>query len=136
MIYLDGEDILRLHKIVIDFAGGSHGVRDAELLASILAAPKQSFEGKELYPDLWQKAAVYLERFARFHVFVDGNKRTALASTAWFLHMNGFRLSATNKEAEKFILFVVTEKMTLVAITTWLKKHSRRTSPSNHRHNT
>lgn len=124
MVYLDGEEVLRLHKVVIDFAGGSHGVRDAELLLSILISPKQSFGGQPVYPDVWHKAAVYLEKFAKFHVFVDGNKRTALAATARFLSLNGFRLMVTNKPAENFIIDIIVKKLDVPTIAIWLKKHS------------
>ena len=125
MIYLDGEDILRLHKVVVDFAGGTHGVRDARLLASILEAPKQTFDGSELYPDVWQKAALYLENLANFHVFVDGNKRTAIAGTARFLNMNGYLLRASNTKVEKYILGVVTKKPDITTIAKWLQRNSQ-----------
>lgn len=128
MIYLDGEDLLRLHKIVIDYAGGSHGVRDPHLLASIFEAPKQAFGGKEFYPDLWHKAAVTMEKFARFHVFADGNKRTALASAARFLHLNGYALKVANREAESFTLNIVTKKLDVPTIAAWLKEHSKKRS--------
>lgn len=126
MIYLDGEDLLRLHKIVIDYAGGSHGVRDAHLLGSIIAAPKQAFRGKELYPDIWLKAAVYLEKLAKFHVFVDGNKRTAFASAVRFLRLNGYRVMATNADATSFTLSVISAKFDVPTIAAWLKKHAKK----------
>lgn len=126
MVYLDGEDLLRLHKVVIDYAGGSHGVRDARLLASILESPKQSFGGVPVYPDIWQKAGAYMEKLAKFHVFVDGNKRTSLAAAARFLELNNYALLATNKEAETFVVQVVTKKLDVVSIATWLKRHSRK----------
>lgn len=128
MVYLDGEDLLRLHKIVIDFAGGSHGVRDAHLLASIIEAPKQSFGGKALYPDVWQKAAVTMEKLAKFHVFVDGNKRTAFAGAVRFLRMNGSTVTVSNAAAEKFVISVVTDKLDVPTIAAWLKQHSRKIS--------
>ena len=104
MIYLDGEEVLRLHKIVIDFAGGSHGVRDAKTLLSVLLSPNQTFSNTAVYSDVWTKAAVYMEKFAQFHVFVDGNKRMSLVTTTRFLYLNGYRLVASNAEAEHFIV--------------------------------
>lgn len=124
MIYLDGEELLRLHKIVIDFSGGSHGVRDARLLASILEKPQMIISGKALYPTLWDKAACYFESLANFHVFVDGNKRTALAVTARFLNLNGYKLAATNRKVRNFALLTVIKKLTVPVIAVWLKKHS------------
>ncbi len=126
MVYLDGEDLLRLHKIVIDYAGGSHGVRDSHLLESILEKPKIGFGGDSLYPTLWDKAACYMESLAKFHVFVDGNKRTALAATVRFLRLNGYRLTATNWAAEDFALFIVTKKLDVPTIAGWLKKHAKK----------
>lgn len=37
-------------------------------------------------------AALYGEVIARGHVFLDGNKRTAMTSMLAFLEINGFRL--------------------------------------------
>lgn len=126
MVYLDGEDLLRLHKIVIDYAGGSHGVRDPHLLGSILQKPKMEFGGDSLYPTPWDKAACYFESLAKFHVFVDGNKRTALAATVRFLRLNGYRLAATNREAENFTLSIVTKKLDMSSIAAWLKKRAKK----------
>ncbi|MBI3305432.1 type II toxin-antitoxin system death-on-curing family toxin [Candidatus Parcubacteria bacterium] len=81
MNYLTGEEILAIHSEIIDQTGGLHGVRDAGLLASILERPKTAFGGKEMHRGLFKKAAVYMEGLARYHVFTDGNKRTAIA--AW-----------------------------------------------------
>lgn len=126
MIYLDGEELLRLHKIVVDFAGGSHGVRDAHLLASILEKPRLEFGGENLYSTVWEKAACYLESLAKFHVFVDGNKRTAIIATSRFLQLNGYTLRATNNELEVFIIRVIDKKLTVPAIAVWLQKHAEK----------
>ena len=42
-----------------------------------------------LYPDIYLKAASLFEGLIRFHPFVDGNKRTALASLLEYLLENG-----------------------------------------------
>ena len=126
MYYLSGEEVLIIHSDLIDITGGAHGMRDINLFLSILEKPKTQFGGKELYPDVFQKAAVYLESFVRYHVFIDGNKRTAIAVSARFLFMNGFDMRATNKKIEHFVLLVATERLELEKITTWFKRHSRK----------
>lgn len=123
MVYLDGEELLRLHKIVVDYAGGSHGVRDAHLLGSILVKPQMEFGGEEAYPTMWGKAACYMESLAKYHVFVDGNKRTSVAATARFLRLNGYRLTATNKGLEQCIVGVIVKKRSIPSIAAWLEKH-------------
>lgn len=126
MRYLSGEDILVLHARILDATRGAHGVRDAHLLASILEKPKMRFGGKELYQGVFRKAATYLEALATYHVFIDGNKRTALAAAARFLFINGYTITATNSQVERFVLGVALRKHDVAAITKWLKQHSAR----------
>ena len=124
MRYLSAEDILILHAFVVDETGGSHGVRDTRLLQSIVHKPQSSFGGKDLYDGIFKKAAVLLEAIVNYHVFVDGNKRTALISTARFLHLNGHSLTATNKDVEKIVLAIATKKMDIEKLEKWLKKNT------------
>ena len=112
-----------LHARVIDATGGSHGVRDIGLLQSIIVKPSAQFGGKELYSGVFRKAAVLLESIANYHVFVDGNKRTAFTATAYFLHINGYELTATNKAVEKTIISVATKHINLDALEAWIEKH-------------
>jgi len=58
------------------------------LLESAVAAPQASFGGKPLIKDGVEIAAAYLYYLCRNHPFVDGNKRTALASSLVFLEAN------------------------------------------------
>lgn len=126
MRYLSGEDVLVIHHEIIEATGGTHGVRDAGLLISAVERPKMRYAGKELYKGVFRKAAAYFDSFARHHVFIDGNKRTAVAASARFLFVNGHELTASNKEVEEFALSVVIEKLSIETIAAWFKKHSRR----------
>ena len=49
----------------------------------------QTFDGKELYPSIEEKAAHLLYFIVKNHSFVDGNKRIAAAIFTWFLERNG-----------------------------------------------
>ncbi len=126
MQYLSAEAILVLHSEIIDATGGSHGVRDVGLLAAIVDKPKATFGGEDLYPDVFIKAAVYLESIVNYHVFIDGNKRTGITVCARFLYKNGHNLSATNKEVERFVLSVAAEKIEMPTLVAWLKKHTKK----------
>ena len=123
--YLEPEEVLIIHALIIDETGGAHGVRDINLLSSIAERPKMVFGGQELYPGIFEKAAAYFESCAFHHAFIDGNKRTAIALSARFLYLNGYELFTTNRGLEKFVLNAVTKKYTLQAIADWLKKHSK-----------
>jgi len=121
--YLTAQEILVLHALVIDETGGSHGVRDIGLLASVAMRPQLTIGGVEMFPDLFLKAAGYFESLTHYHLFVDGNKRTALTATARFLAQNGYELTATNAQAEAFTLKVVLEKPGIETIAAWLRRH-------------
>lgn len=54
------EQVLEIHKTMIEKFGGLSGIRDKNLLLSALEAPKASFGGFDLYPSIFEKAATYL----------------------------------------------------------------------------
>jgi|SRR3989344_237031 len=124
--YLTSEDILLIHSIIIDETGGSHGVRDRQALATLGALPQQIAFGKELYPTLFIKAAVYVRGVISAHPFIDGNKRTAMAVADVFLQRNGLRIVTAKGGVEAFALLIISEKLALEDIAVWLKKNSKR----------
>lgn len=126
MRYLTAQQVLFLHARLIAETGGSHGVRDTGLLASAVARPQATFEGKDLYPDLFSKAAALMQSLIRNHPFVDGNKRTGIAAAGLFLKRNGWQLTAGNAELESFTLHVADAQPDVAQIATWLEEHSRR----------
>jgi death-on-curing protein len=126
--YLNAEQVLFIHARLIAETGGAHGVRELGLLLSAMARPKVTFDGQDLYPDLFSKAATLLESLVGNHAFLDGNKRTAITSAGLFLRINGFRLTASNQELETFTLQCAQRLVSLDQITQWFKDHSERAS--------
>jgi death-on-curing protein len=122
-VYLTAQQVLFIHARLIETTGGSHGLRDLGLLQSAVARPQATFDGADLYPDLWHKAAALMESLAQNHPFVDGNKRTAITATAMFLQQNGYVLQTTNEALEAFVMMVVEERPSLDAIVVWLKEN-------------
>lgn len=126
MHYLSATDVLAIHDRVVEETGGMLGVRDANLLASIPERPKTAFGGVEKFPDVFTKAAVYLESIATYHVFLDGNKRTALTVAGVFLALNGYQTTFPLQESEDFVLAAAQRHKSLDDIAAWLKKRSRK----------
>ena len=126
MRYLSAQELLVIHSEIIDQTGGLHGVRDVGLLQSIVEKPRARFDGKELYTGIFLKTAAYLQSLVQYHVFLDGNKRTAIGATARFLFLNGYELKATNKEVESFVLRAAVRKLELSIISSWLEKHTQK----------
>jgi len=57
MRYLSLEEIIALHAEVIFRSGGILGIRDRGGLESAVAQPQMTFDGRDLYPSLSEKAA-------------------------------------------------------------------------------
>ena len=125
MEYLTLNEVLLLHARLIQRTGGSRGVRDIGMLDSALSRPQATFDGVDLYPDLWSKAAALVHSLLRNHPFVDGNKRTALVAVGLFLELNDHRLIASNEEAVAFIQRMIAGQLEMEEIASWLKAHSR-----------
>ena len=49
----------------------------------------QTFDGRELYPSVEEKAAMLLYLVVKNHSFTDGNKRIAATLFLWFMQRNG-----------------------------------------------
>lgn len=124
MRYISAQDILFIHSVVVEETGGAHGVRDVGLLASIIQKPQAQHGGKDLYGDAFQKAAVYLESCANYHVFIDGNKRTGFAVAVRFLSLQGYTVKVPEKEVVAYMVGVATKEYGVDDIAMWLKQHS------------
>lgn len=85
----DIDSVKAIHAEVLAAHGGSPGIRDEALLESAVNAPQASMMGRALFEDPLEIAAAYLFYICRNHPFIDGNKRTALATCLVFLSENG-----------------------------------------------
>lgn len=83
------EAVKAVHEEVLAAHGGSIGLRDAALLESAIAAPQATMAGQPVFAQPVEIAAAYLFYLCRNHPFVDGNKRTSLATCLVFLSENG-----------------------------------------------
>lgn len=81
--------VLAIHAEVLAAHGGGTGLRSRELLESAIAAPQATMMGAPLMTNAIEIAAAYLYYLCSNHPFIDGNKRTALATCLVFLSENG-----------------------------------------------
>jgi len=65
------------------------GVEKDQSFHSSIGQIYQTFDGKELYPSVEEKAAMLLYLVVKNHSFVDGNKRIAATLFLWFMQNNG-----------------------------------------------
>jgi death-on-curing protein len=125
MKYLTSEQVLFIHSRVIAETGGIHGVRDLGLLESAVARPQVTFDGKELYADVFIKAAALMDSLVNNHPFADGNKRTGVMSAGLFLLINGYKLKIPSTAMADITMRVATKKVTIEKLAQWMRKNSR-----------
>lgn len=93
IIFLTLSEVVDIHTDQIARYGGSDGIRDIKLLSSAIAMPYASFANTVLHENIYEMAAAYAFHICQNHAFIDGNKRTALASALVFLDMTGVTIS-------------------------------------------
>jgi death on curing protein len=85
--FLSLDEVLQIHVRSLAEHGGLEGIRDTGLVDSALASAKNAFYYGQ--GDLFDVAATYAFHLAESQAFLDGNKRTAVASAMVFLALNG-----------------------------------------------
>lgn len=99
-----------IEKLKVKFGGSDlFGNEKDQSFKSSIATIDQTFDGKELYPSIEEKAANLLYFVVKNHSFSDGNKRIAAWLFVWYLDKNNFLYK---KDQSKRI-----ENNTLVALT-------------------
>lgn len=121
--FLSCDDVLAIHRDLIQTFGGSEGVRDMGLLQSAIAMPQAGFAGQFLHTDLYEMAAAYLFHLAKNHPFIDGNKRVGAVAALVFLEINGIRVEASNAALVETTLAVAEGKASKSAVAEFLRKH-------------
>ena len=82
-------DVLRRYIVRFGGEGSLFGVEKDGSFKGAIGNVFQSFDGRDLYPTLEEKAAHLLYFVVKDHSFLDGNKRIAAAVFLYFLDRNG-----------------------------------------------
>ena len=128
LTHLTASAVKAIHSEVLAAHDGSAGIRDEALLESAVAAPQATMMGQALITDPIEIAAAYLFYLCRNHAFIDGNKRTALASCLVFLQTNDLLPSAKLPidDWEELVLDVASGKIDREQTTRRLRKLVRK----------
>jgi len=123
MIKLDTTRVLYLHNLMCKATGGSSGLHDIGALESALYHAYASFEGKDFYPTIEEKAARQAYGIIRNHPFLDGNKRTGLFVMLVFLELNSIKLYFSQSELVELGMEIAEGKAGSEQITKWIIEH-------------
>lgn len=114
--------VTEVHKRLIETSGGLDGVKDIALLESAVNTIYQTFESKELYPSVVEKAARLCFALNKNHPFIDGNKRISMHMLAIFLRFHDVDYSPTNEEVIRVGLSLASGEMTYEDLLYWVKE--------------
>lgn len=110
--FLTVEEVLHLHRRLIEDMGGEHGLLNPAALESAVAQPAMTAFGQLLHPTLLDQAAAYLFHLVANHPFCDGNKRIGLHATMVFLDTNGATIGGTPDEWYELTMGIATSAIT------------------------
>lgn len=125
MKYLEIDEVLAIHETMIELFGGRSDIHDFSLLHSAVERSKATFGGADLYDSIFEKAAALIQSLILNHPFDDGNKRTAITSTARFLWINGYNLKLPIDESIQFTLDIDGHRINFEETAQWLENHCK-----------
>jgi death-on-curing protein len=125
---ISGIEVEQLHKVLIDNFGGTQGLRDRAALDSALSRPFQTFDNKDLYPSVIEKAASLIESILINHPFIDGNKRTGYLLLRLFLLNNGLDITASQDNKYEFVINIASGTLKYDGIVSWLASNTTKTN--------
>lgn len=117
--WIDPRTIQAVHEYQLAEHGGLDGVRDAGLIESALARPRNLAVYGE--PDAADLAAAYAYWLAKNHGFADGNKRTAWVAARLLLADNGYTLRVNGPEAVWMVEALAAGTMDEPAVADWFR---------------
>ena len=81
---------LKQNLVKQNLASDNFGLENGQALRGLIGAISQTFDGKELYRSIEEKAANLLYFVIKDHPFVDGNKRIGSTLFIYFLSKNNY----------------------------------------------
>jgi len=124
-LWLDRDDCLGIHEMMLSQHGGLSGVRDEGLLLSAIAKPRNHFAYGSR--SLTEMAAAYAAGIVLNHPFLDGNKRTGFMAAVTFLELNGLELTASEEAAVQNTVGLASSQVSETHYADWLEANSRTT---------
>lgn len=107
--YFDANHAVEVHDAIIEKSGGLMGVINLNLLDSTL----EHIKNDDYYPEIEDKITHLFFSINKNHCFNDGNKRAAIALSAYFLEINGLdsKIDIFIKRMENITVYVAESRI-------------------------
>ncbi len=109
--YFDFKHAIDVHDYIIEKSGGVAGY-DADKV-NILESTLIHIQNDDYYPSFLDKVTHLLYSVNKNHAFTDGNKRSSLALSAYFLEINGYDycIDTFIRRMENIVVWVADNKI-------------------------
>lgn len=124
--FLSLAEVLLILEDQIRHYGGMYGVTDLNLLSSAVYMPQAGFCGEYVHATIPAMAAAYAFHICQNHPFIDGNKRTALASSLVFLDINGYIFNCKDEILYNKIMDVAKGEIKKETLIQFYDKHTKK----------
>jgi death-on-curing protein len=131
---INKKTVVVINKLSIEMTGGEsfqgkNNIVAGQSLGFVEEIKYNKHFGKVTYPTIYHMAAAYMVHIIKNHTFVDGNKRTGLATAITFLDWNKIYFAPFDEENvfSKVFEFTVSDKSTselIPEVADWLESMS------------
>ena len=126
MIWITKEQIIMMHKRILDRYQNEHGlsgIKNEGSLDSALADPLQSGFGCEYHPSLVEKAATLGYSLIMNHAVHEWSKRSESLAMLTVLRLNKIEFSVSGRELSDEVFAVASGKVRGEEFCKWVKEH-------------
>ena len=120
---IDVSLVIEFHAQLIQRFGGEPGVRDYQMLDSSINAIYQTFDQKDLYPNIIEKAARLAFNLISSHPFLDGNKRIGMHMLIVYMRFENIDFYPSPKEVIRIGFSIAKGRITYESFLTWVIKN-------------
>ncbi|RIB16506.1 death-on-curing family protein [Gigaspora rosea] len=126
-VWLDLDEFIKMHNLIMKGMGHKQFVRDIGLLESAFQRSKFMFFYDKA--SIFRMAAGLGESVIKNHAFLDGNKRAGHLAIFTFLLLNGYDLVVDKNLTEKMIINVAKSRINVDMLESWIVNNINPTRP-------
>jgi|Wag4MinimDraft_19_1082662.scaffolds.fasta_scaffold68339_2 death-on-curing protein len=120
---IDVSQVIDFQAQLIYRFGGEPGVRDYQMLDSSINSIYQTFDQKDLYPTIIEKATRLAFNLISSHPFLDGNKRIGMHMLITYLRFENISFYPSPQEVISVGFSIAKGQLTYELLLAWVTKN-------------
>lgn len=116
------EQIIKLHDDIITKTSGNYGIRNIDILQSLVYCPFQTVFNNECYRTDLEKICKLSFELVKQHPFIDGNKRIAAHVLLVLSKVNNLSFQYSQKDLSELFIKLASSKCNYNEYINWVKE--------------